>query len=424
MSVFVVILLILLLVLLAVLLVVVRSSSARAAARSRASAPPVVLGGACGGAPGHAHTHSHPLGDALHAYTREQLRAGPVARLGGAAGPKRNDAPKPKKPWTEYASWAALREDPGAESAYIDQRADVLNAPDLDWSGVLAEMGPKLHDNYEHIGIINVGADGRTLKVVASEASPIENGKMGALSETAFAGVPSELVAKYAERPGMFIFHTHPADLRASPLPSSPDISTAIWFGAMGRFAANVIISRYGVLAYTVDAPTFKYLNESGVDWKLGTLNLSHDAVAAHEAVRSWSSFSIPEYLRFFPRHRLIMLSYPSSAMVSDAHRYHYLTSLETPIDHAIIESHRDDIAAHLRTRKKSPAGKGAPGLATEPGLATKPTVGLAAGLGPGLGPGLSTSSDASEPNLFDHATTHRTSHLAAPLTGIPLEFD
>lgn len=383
------VLLLILIVLLALVLVARRAGGQRGACAAAA-----VVGGAWarrgGGrdpgafpAPRPLHTphRLHPVGLALHDYARtlgpehvvgahplDRDRYEPLARAGGQSashGGAAKKAAKPNKPWDEYDTWEALQKDEGASAAYFEQRAAVLNNPDLDWGPVLADMGPKLKENREHIGIASLAADGRTLRLVASEVSPLKAGEME--SETAFAGVPGELVAKYASRPGLFLFHTHPADPRGSPLPSSHDLSTAIYFGATSRFAACAVISRYGVLVHGLDWSAYKAVNEAK-DWKLAVLSLSHDVVAAHEAVRSWSAYTISDYLGFYPRHRLLMFVYPTPEMVGDSRRYSYLWNLETPIDHDLIAEHSKDIADHRSKAKKTSRARKA-AFSTEPAV-------------------------------------------------------
>jgi hypothetical protein len=336
-----------------------RAQASRAqASRAQASRAQAVAGGRDDGPPPRDTPHHlHGVGLALHDYARtltpEHIvgthpldRDGyePLAqaepRLGGG------QRGKPRKRWDEYETWEELQADEAATAAYFKQRAAVLENPDIDWGPILADMGPKLKENREHIGIASLASDGRTLRLVASEASPLKAGEMG--SDLEFAGVPADLVAKYASRPGLFLFHTHPADPRGSPLPSSHDLSTAIYFSATSRFAACAVISRYGVLVHGLDWSGYKAINEAK-DWKLALLNLSHDVVAAHEAMRSWSEYSIANYLSFYPRHRLLMFVYPSPEMVGDLRRYTYLWDLETPIDHDLIAEHSKDIEAHTK---------------------------------------------------------------------------
>jgi hypothetical protein len=292
--------------------------------------------------------HAHGLGAALHEYARGLGPADVVAahptratryeplRVGG----------KKAKPWTDYATWGDLKRDPAATDAYMEQRAAVLNNPNLDWTQVTAAMAPKLLENREYIGIANLEPDGRTMRLVAAEASPTAAGDDA--SGITFASIPEELVVKYASRPGLVLFHTHPADPRGSPLPSSQDIATAIYLGATARFAACAVVSRYGVIMFGLDWSGYRAIH-TAKDWTLAVMNMSHDVVAAHEAIRSWSMYTIPEYLAFYPRHRLLLVAYPSPEMVGESRFYSYLWSLETPVDTELIADLREDSRAHRR---------------------------------------------------------------------------
>jgi hypothetical protein len=303
--------------------------------------------------------HKHPLGAALHSYARSlnqnqivgthPLDTDHYEPMDDNADTTTGGGPA----WHKFKSWHALQRDKNALKAYFKVRADVLNNPDLDWTQVLTKTTPLLKENREYIGIANVDDDGKTVRIVAMEASPLEAGVEEGVT---FASVPSELVEKYASQPGMFLFHTHPADPRGSPLPSSHDLAAAIYFGATSRFAACAVISRYGVIVHGLDWSAYKAIN-TAIDWKLATLNLSHDVVAAHEAIRSWAPYTLTEYLNFYPRHRMLLFTYPSSELIGDTRRYIYLWDLETPIDHEIITEFSTEITDHHlkksnRTRK------------------------------------------------------------------------
>ena len=257
---------------------------------------------------------------------------------------------KSKKDWQMYQSWDALKKDPGATADYFTARAAALNRPEFDWSGVYASIAPLLDEPREYVGIVGVEADGRTLKLIASEASPDAIGE--GVSATYFAGVPAELVAKYADRPALFFFHTHPADERASPLPSSPDLATAIYFGATARYAASAVISRFGVLVYGLGWAGYKAIN-SATDWKLALLNYTHDVVAANEAVRSWSWHNLQDYTDFYPKMRMFFYAHPSPQMVATSVHPPIMHCLESDIDHTIISEYSADIARHIAGKKK-----------------------------------------------------------------------
>ena len=255
-----------------------------------------------------------------------------------------------KRPWQSYETWDALKRDPGASADYFELRTAALNNPEFDWSRVYQSVLPLLDENREYVGVVGIEADGYTLKLLASEASPDAVGE--GVSSTYFAGVPAELVAKYAERPALFFFHTHPADERASPLPSSPDLATAIYFAATARFAASAVISRFGVLVYGLAWPAYKSINNAQ-DWKLALLSYTHDVVASHEAVRSWAWHTLKDYIDFYARMRLIFYSHPSPAMVALSMHAPIMHSLESEVDHEIIDEYSADIAKHIAGKKR-----------------------------------------------------------------------
>jgi len=323
------------------------------------AAPPAVLGGAVawslGGAPallappGQHPRELHPVGVALERYARglgpeHVLAVHPLEReryepLQGAAveGGAKKSPPRPLKKWTGYQTWDKMAKDQGALAEYYAQRAAALNRPEFDWSPVLREIAPHLAENREYIGIAVAEDDGKTLRVAAYEASPTSADDETDLGT--FAGVPSELVAKYAEKPGLFLFHTHPADPRASPTPSSHDISSAISLSALGRFAASVVISRYGVIAYGIDWDGYKRLN-SAKNWSLALANFTHDAIVAHESIRSWVPFTNQEYFDMYRRYGIWAAVWPSAMMTADSHAHH-VPDLEGPVDHEFIEEAR-----------------------------------------------------------------------------------
>jgi hypothetical protein len=288
----------------------------------------------------------------------------PLDRSGYEAITVKGGATAPARPWEEFPTWDALRKNDAATATYFRDRAAAIDNPNLDWSEVLDQVLPKLAENREFIGIASLKAPGSNkLRLVAIEASPTDAGDNS--SETAFAGIPSNLVVKYASRPGLILFHTHPADVRGSPLPSSHDLSTAIYLGATSRFAACAVISRYGVLMHGLGWEGYKAINEAS-DWKLAVLNLSHDVVAAHEATRSWSTHGLADYLSFYPRHRLFMFVYPSPEMVGDLRRVSWMWDLETPIDHEVISEHASDISRHRASQSNKKKMKKAAKFASD----------------------------------------------------------
>ena len=255
-----------------------------------------------------------------------------------------------KKNWQSYKTWDDLKKDPGASAEYFAIRSEALNNPQYDWSHIYDIISPLLDEPREYVGVVGVEADNKTLKLIASEASPDAIGE--GVSSNYFAGVPAELVGKYAERPALFFFHTHPADVRASPLPSSPDLATAIYFGATARFAASVVISRFGVLIYGLGWSGYKAINKAN-DWKLALLNYTHDTIAANESVRSWNWHNLRDYTDLYARMRLFFYTHPSPQMIAAGLHPPIMHSIESDIDHTIIDEYSADITRHLSGKKK-----------------------------------------------------------------------
>jgi len=260
-----------------------------------------------------------------------------VIRLGGA-NTKIITIKKNGKKWNEYDTWIDLAKDKDALTQYIELKSQILSNPDLDWSLVLKEIGPKLNDRCEYVGLIDLSADGHTLKVSAYESSPIEISNES--PEITLAGVPAELVDKYAEKPALFFFHTHPKDPLSSNFPSSVDLSVSISYSLLGRYAASCIISSYGVFLYGLDWDGYRMVHESD-DPILAKYNLIHDVVSAHESIRSWRPYSIQDYIDFYPKYQMFMIVYPSSEMVGDNRHYQFSNLITAPIDYDLIETYK-----------------------------------------------------------------------------------
>jgi len=250
-----------------------------------------------------------------------------------------------RKHWTQFESWDKLQKDAIAKKEYLDDKNSVLKNPNLDWSEVTKEMGPKLNELREYIGIINLRKGTNILYVKKYEGSPTTAGDEN--SETTFASIPSNLVNKYSNMVGLFMFHTHPADIRGSPLPSSYDLSAALYFGSISRFAASVIISRYGVLVYGLSQQGHKFLTKTK-DYNLAVLNLSFDIIAAHESIRSWTNWKLDDYVKFYERYKMFLYIFPTSEYIADNIKDVNECNVINPISYELIIEHYDDINNYL----------------------------------------------------------------------------
>lgn len=241
--------------------------------------------------------------------------------------------------WTQYKSWNALKKDTKATKAYLVDKQAILENPNIDWTMVMLEVLPKLKDNYEYIGLINIKDDNKTMYVSEIHKSNIENGTIN--DDTTFAAISSELLEKMANIPALFMFHTHPDDKRACQLPSSQDIAASIYYATHGHYAASILISTYGILLYGVNDEMMRHFYKNNPrNFKLAQSNYIHDVVAAHESIRSWNKHKMKDYINFFEKYRMFLYVYPSPAFVAENRRITY--DLLGPIDHDFIRQHRE----------------------------------------------------------------------------------
>jgi hypothetical protein len=259
------------------------------------------------------HAAGLDLSDAVGVHSLDGDRYGGGAAGGGAAG-----GAYPDRPWTEFESWAKLSRNPAAKAQYMAQRAAVIDNPDVDWGPVVRELAPRLAEDREFIGIVNIdpAGDGKALRIVEFEASPtvgFQTTPGGGLA----ASVPPELVQKYMNRPALFIFHTHPAKSLRCPMLSSDDILLSTYTAALSRFAASAVVSLYGVHVTGLSWSGYKAIWSSKFPIQ-ALRNMCHDVVSAHGAIRSWAPFTTREYLDFYPRYQQWIVSYPSAEMAAD----------------------------------------------------------------------------------------------------------
>lgn len=253
------------------------------------------------------------------------------------------------KQWNQFPSWDALKRHPDALKKYIYDRDNFLNREDLDWSRVIKLVEPKIDENYEYIGLVN--ADDNALFVSDLYKSDVGAGTIE--SETVFASIPADLVTKVGKVPALFMFHTHPSNPIGSPLPSSQDLVTAIYYATEGHYAASMVYSRYGILLYGINDEMKEYFSNKSMSKKeleLARLNYTHDVVAAHESIRSWSEHTLRDYVDFYARYRMFLYIYPSSEFI--ATRGYKLYNLLSPVDYEVIEDRIEDIKGFTHKNK------------------------------------------------------------------------
>jgi hypothetical protein len=232
---------------------------------------------------------------AAPAMPQRAVRGGSAAVRGGSAH------------WTTFKTWDSLRADRPAFDEYLKDRKAILREPNLEWGAVVDAVRPA---GVAAIGIANLDPDGRTLRAIAF-------------------GPSSAGESEYWLRPALLVFQYRP---EGNPFPTSRDLAAAVY----SQHAANVIISRYGAFMYGVQPETTILIHESK-NPNLAASNLCQYVVGAHEAIRSWSRYTMDEYFAFYPRHGLFLFVYPTPEMVGDSRRVSYQGNLESRVDHALI---------------------------------------------------------------------------------------
>lgn len=356
------IILILILVLIVALLV---QSGDRHAARD--VGPPGATGG--GNPAGHdpaPATCRHELADGLHRVRMDQARRPNHAHVGGPPPPHllhpppkgvmavpgpvhggRADekTPKPRKPWTQYATWEALYRDRGAYAAYWDDVATTLNNLELDWASVRKALAKTVYDNREWAGRIN-NVDG-TLKVVELVPSPHAVGE-GPLFKQAGAMVSAEVMQKLEAKPGLFLFHTHPGEVGGSALPSAIDMAGAMHIGYTGRYAGELVVSPYGVFLYTPSSQARQRIwaaepGDPGRETKAHLAMLRHaaDLLGAFDGARSWTApWTLEDYASLARRYGMEYVVFPNDNYVHQDQRQSFMSL--SRVDHS---THRDYLA-------------------------------------------------------------------------------
>lgn len=268
---------------------------------------------------------------------------------GGKARAKKSHAPKTGH-WTEFETWSALMANKKAMDQYMKDRARVLNNLKLDWSHVISAVSPLLDEDKEYIGLIDAESDGVTLKVTQMEASPVKAGEDW--NPNVYASIPSEIVDKISSRPALMIFHSHPKDTKASPLPSAADVSTAITMGYAGTYAANVIISRYGVILYTLSWATYQRIHRSP-DPMLAMLHLRYDMTSYLMGIRSWRPWSLADYKRAYDQYGILFVVYPSSDYTAAEHLLMFHSNPTSPSDFEFLDVLRDSIEQYEKKHRR-----------------------------------------------------------------------
>jgi hypothetical protein len=250
-----------------------------------------------------------------------------------------------KVDWRKYNDWNSLLKDKNAYQSYMDERNKLIEKPIVDWSKVSAEIGPLLRENREYMILIDVVDGCAKIQKIEASASNAHSEK----HKNTFASINPELYKRFINIPALITGHTHPNDTRCDPFPSVSDIYLAASKSAYNRYAGDVVFCRYGVIFYGL---------ESKLSNDLLTNNFPHsvdvflnDIVMAHQAMRSWTSYSNLDYVAFFRQYRMFFHVYPTAEYVVFQDKKINKRILNHPIDLDLIEF-------TIGVLRKSPIGK------------------------------------------------------------------
>lgn len=228
---------------------------------------------------------------------------------------KRGDKRQSVRPrhWTEFATWESLFKNKKATSQYLKDREWTIREKNFDWSEVTPVVMGKLTESREYIGRINF--DPRTKKMVVVEMlpSPTRVGDVGEGSQ-AFAEIPADFVKRVADKPALFMFHTHPHG--GFEFPSPADVVAATLGLVARRFAGDIVVSQYGIHLFQVppylDREIARHADPYGHVSKI-----LFDFVSSYNSIRSWAFFSIKSMNSLFIRFRFWCITYPTSKYVA-----------------------------------------------------------------------------------------------------------
>ena len=245
-----------------------------------------------------------------------------AAHLGGG------NPPKGGKSWTRYASWGAMSRDAEAVADYTAAAHQALESLELDWSGVLAMLQDLVYADREWAGRINL-VHGKP-KIVELVPSPYAIGEGPHPEEGASATTPKELIAKLANKPALFLFHTHPGEGAGSTMPSPIDIASSAWIAYTGEFAAELMISPYGVFMYGPASSFRRAVWAAGHtprDAYLATLRRVVDLLSALSGSRSWQApWTLDDFSRTLHVHGIEYIVFPTDRYAQALHRWAYTT--------------------------------------------------------------------------------------------------
>jgi len=206
----------------------------------------------------------------------------------------------------------------------------VRNGRELDFSEVRKALAAAVLDNREWAGRITYV--GGVLKVVELVPSPHAVGE-GPLSRQAGAMVPAEVMKGLENKPGLLLFHTHPGT-NAGSVPSGQDLASCMSLAYTNRYAAELVVSAYGVYYYTPLSRVLEatWAGEDADDLaNVRVLKRVADIHGAFDGARSWEPWTLDDYARMARLYGLGYFPYPNDNL---ARKYENLFEMDPDVDH------------------------------------------------------------------------------------------
>lgn len=216
--------------------------------------------------------------------------------------------------WYKYKSWEDLTKDKNARDQYFDDYNYARTHMMFKWDDVLKQVMPMLKLKTETIGVLRAHQDKETLFVYSMETSP-EVGAKGAYA----ASVAPDLVEKYFDIPGYFIFHTHPEG--GDPLPSDADIYTSLLDNYVSHFFGHVVIGQFGIIVYFLETGRKNDLTRDKKTSALKYFTFCYDLICAWNSIcNSSAPMNEKDRLTFLEAWGYKMLIYPFPKWISNTY--------------------------------------------------------------------------------------------------------
>ena len=164
--------------------------------------------------------------------------------------------------WQKIRTWPELRADTVAMGSFMIDRRRVLSAlgvikyrrppgvpamKGIDWGKLHKELLPLAKKEETWFGNINIVPHGDKFKAVV-----VHKVRDGEDAPSAFK--------EMSDTPSMLSFHTAPGDTCASMFPTGQDYALSVVNGYGGRFAANIVVSKYGLVAYGLNGRLIRHI--------------------------------------------------------------------------------------------------------------------------------------------------------------------